>query len=261
MLYDTHLVELYAGERVHNGVVLENIVYDSLGLHVVFLVALVRLVGYVEITLLIKITLLEHIKECGDELPQEVCILFTDRVGVPAKIFLVTSIDLNDDLGSSLCAPLSKEVRNFEVFNAALQSKVDPTVELVKIECEFAFGNKLDVNKLSGKTLTANVCVKLGSEYGGQNHVDAVANSNLHEVFNVLPVLFGKSLNVVIVCNTVCVEPLCVNKFLLGKFCRKNTNFCLGRCKYLFGYALLVKGYRKIVSASLKILGQLNVKP
>ena len=156
------------------------------------------------------------IDERRKEGAQECRILIAVRVRVPAKEFLVLAVHGCHDLRRVLCSPLSEEMRYLNVFNSASVEHIYPAVEQGKVKGILATVT-LHTHELSGSSLTAYRSIERGSEDGGQKHIDAVLSRRSCEVLYDLKVPVRPYLEVVVVCQTVRVEPLCKVDVLIGK--------------------------------------------
>ena len=160
-----------------------------------------------EQTALIVASFLHVGKEGGDEGAEEAGVGLARSVGVPTEDALVLAVDGGHHLGRVTCTPLGEEVGDLEEFNAHAVTHVDPTIQLVEAEGVLAVGDR-NVQKLYRGALTADGRIQRGGEQGGQQEVDAVAAGCSGEILYDLPVALRPCLAVVVVGQTVAMEPL-----------------------------------------------------
>ena len=106
-------------------------------------------------------------------------------------------------------------MRHFKMRNSGKAADSDPTLQFRKIE---AVGIPVlaDVQQLNRRALATHRSVQRRCKYGCQNCIDATRRVQADKVFQNLPVLFAEGFYMIIVCQTVGMEPFRMQK-LLGR--------------------------------------------
>ena len=130
-------------------------------------------------------------------------------------LFFLSSFNADYYLRRMLCSPLGKEMGDLKIFKAASLCHIYPSVELRELKREFSVVVKRNIHKLSGKSLSADKRIKLGSEHGGKYHIYAVIGGCAHKAFDDLPMLFRERFYAVVVGDAIGIEPLGMYELLL----------------------------------------------
>ena len=141
-------VEFEIGKRVDYRVTLEIGLNQLLALLILLKHIKTRLIGDMEEAFFIESALLELFYDRRDKLREKALIFLAHRIAVPAEIFSLSSVDLNDYLRRGFRSPLRKEMRYLVVFNAESLCHIYPTVKLIKSEGISSAFVKLNINEL-----------------------------------------------------------------------------------------------------------------
>ena len=137
-------------------------------------------------------------------------------VRVPAKLMAKRAVLPDHNLRCALSAPLGKQMRHFKMRNSGKAANSDPALQFRKIE---AIGITVlaDVQQLNRRALAADRSVQRRCKYGCQNRIDATRRIQADKVFQNLPVFFAERFYMIIVCQTVRMEPFRMQKLLRRK--------------------------------------------
>lgn len=135
ILQDTGLIEVKRRKCVDYRIpaakrTIDNITY----LTVLLEMFSARLVGYMEVSILIDAFALEEHRKPGQEVLEKVCVFSSESNRIPTEYLLFLAIHLGYDLGCVFSAPLREKVRYFKVHYSALVRKVYPASEFFKAE-------------------------------------------------------------------------------------------------------------------------------
>ena len=208
------LVELDVGERVHDRIALQMLRDERLGRQIAVQMLGARLVGDMEPALFIHAQRLQLAQQRGQIRVDERAVGLAVRRRIPAEYAPVFAIHRRHDLGRGVSAPLRKEVGDLIVLHAAALGHIHPAAQLVKAEGVNAV---IDVNihQLHGQALRAHAGVQRRGVRGHHDHVDAPLHGSAHEVFRNAPMLLGEHRHMIIVAQSVVMEPLRVNERLM----------------------------------------------
>ena len=107
-------------------------------------------------------------------------------------------------------------MRNFKKLEAAPFGKPYPADKFFKAEGVFSV-IKSDINELNGQPFSADSGVKRRSENGGEYHIHSRMYGGFHKAFGKRPKILAENGNIVIICNAIAMEPLGVDKLLIGE--------------------------------------------
>ena len=133
-------------------------------------------------------------------------------------------------------APLGEQVGDLKLPDAAPLRHIDPPRQPLKAELPAA-GELFHLHQLGGGPLAAYLGVQRRGEDGGQEKVNAVVRSSLHEFLNPAPVGLAENLQIVVGGDAVRMEPLGKQQLLLRQL---HADQLQGKLRYLPDALLLV---------------------
>ena len=151
-----------------------------------------------------------HIRQIRRQLRQKGLqkrlILRAQRQIVPAKDLTVLSIDSSHDLGTGLRAPLREQVGNFKINDTMLLTETDPACQLGKIKGIRAVCQR-NIHQLQRCAFAADLRIQRQGKDGGEDHILAALRRQTDMVFHNFPVLFTEDRQLVVVSQTITMEP------------------------------------------------------
>ena len=155
-----------------------------------------------------------------DESADKLRIFGAYRVGRPAEYLclIFCAVNVSRNFRRVCRTPLTEQVRNFKIFDAAAFAHLNPAVKVCVFK-RVVVAVFINIDKSDIGTLPAFARVKRRRQNGGKNHIHALGDRFADKVFDYLPMAFAVNVAVVIRCKAVVVEPVCVNELLLRKHC------------------------------------------
>ena len=207
-------VKLDVGERVHDRIALQMLRDERFGRQIADQMLGARLVGDVKPALLVHAQRLQLTQQRRQIRVDERAVGLAVRRRVPAEYALILAVHRRHDLGRGVSAPLREEVGDLIVFHAAALGHIHPAAQLVKAEGVNAVID-VNVHQLRGQALRAHAGVQRWGVRGHHNHVDPPLHGGAHEVFRNAPMLLGEHRHMIIVAQSVVMEPLRVDERLM----------------------------------------------
>ena len=219
-----------------------------------------RLIGNVEIALLINSLLLQVCKKRGQEGVDERAVFVRERVGVPAEEFFLLAVHLDHNLGRVLASPLTEEMRKLKIFNSLALTHIHPAVEHREVKV-IGITLPLDPHELCRHALTADIGIELGGENRRQDHIDPVFRGSFSKSLDDPPMSLGEGAGVVILRQAVGVEPLGVDQSLLGQGSVQNADGHRGLLGIVNLFMSVIQRYGQLVFARRHFPVKLHVDP
>ena len=125
-----------------------------------------RFVGNVEIRAVRDIQGYELCAQGGQESGKECLVFFGESLLLPAEDLFIFAVDIGHDLRAALAAPLSEQMGNLEVLDAAVLGHFDEPGQFIKVK-RVAAVFQGDIHQLNGGALAADLGIQRRGENGG----------------------------------------------------------------------------------------------
>ena len=137
---------------------------------------------------------------------QELCIFFTVRLRLPSENLLFFSIYRSDNFWGGSCSPLTEQMGNLKIFHSRTLAHSHPPFKffITKFIATICYGY---VYKLNGSTLTTHCRIQRRCKDWCENHITSTFYCPCYKVFHNSPVFFTEYFHMIIICQTVAVEP------------------------------------------------------
>ena len=163
---------------------------------------------------------------------QKFLILAACRRSIPAEQHLLHAVDHPDDLRSCDRSPLRKEMGHLKITDPVFFAHHNPALQIRKIK-HIAVCRLFHLYELHRRAFLADCSIQWRSKLWCQNHIDATVRCRRHKMLNNLPVLLREYRHMVVVCQTVHIEPLCPNQLLCLQYRSEDRHLCLDTRQYL----------------------------
>lgn len=181
-----------------------------------------RLIGTMEIDLVLKFILFKISGKHREKSVKELRIFFGIRFHVPAENPFFPAVHFGNDLRGESCTPLGEQMGNFKIFDAAFLCKRNPAVQFLETERVFSlFQDHID--KLDSRALRSGFGIQRRSKDRSQDQIDPVFRRVFHEVADYAPVFLAEHIDVIIHHKAVRMKPVRIDEFLHGS-CASSTS-------------------------------------
>ena len=223
MLHKPLLIEGIITQRINDHTAVQQIEDHVAGAAVAFLLPVVRFVGDVVKHLRIRIS---HPGELpaqgGEERFQKFTVLGAVGADVPAEFAHIAGTVPHNDFRRVQRAPLREQVRDFQHPDPIFAAQAAPAAKLFPSEKVFPVLEKY-VHQLYRRALPADGGVQRRREYGRQQDVDAkLLRGQRDLLFYRVPMLLAEYRNMIIIRQTVGMEPFRVQKRLIRQPARQD---------------------------------------
>ena len=140
--------------------------------------------------------------------------IFSHRRRMPPEYLLFLPVTHCHDFWRVLCSPLGEQMGHLKILNLAFLAQVHPPLELIKAKQVFPVLH-FHIDQLGRGPFQSYRRIQRRGKQGRKHHITASFHILAEIILKYLPVFFRKYVNLVIICQAICMHPFGMYDLLL----------------------------------------------